>query len=246
MVDEDVRAGADGRWRHPREHRDETRGRILAASLQLIAERGFAATSTREISERLGFTKAALYYHFRTKADLLAAIVQPVMEELVALVGSVGAPRTLAERRRVVERYVDVVAAHASLIKVLSDDPSVRRSEVLGAARPQFRRLVEVLAGCEQPDVVERARVRAALGAVHATLVRAEPDEDPAALRDVALSVALAVLGLGGTRSSGTRSPATSSGTQSPATQSPRGRVAAHRRGDASGRPEGPGAGPGS
>ena len=40
--------------------RDETRDRILEVTLQLIADHGFAATSTREISERLGFTKAAL------------------------------------------------------------------------------------------------------------------------------------------------------------------------------------------
>ena len=208
MVDEDVGVGAQERWRHPREHRDETRGRILDTALQLIAERGFAATSTREISERLGFTKAALYYHFRTKADLLAAIVEPVMDELVSLLDpadDVGAPSQPAERRRVVERYVDVVARHAALIKVLSDDPSVRRSEVLAAALPRFRRLVEVLAGSDDPGVVERARARAALGAVHATLLRAEADDDPVALRDVAVGIALAILGLGGHRPSETR-----------------------------------------
>lgn len=195
MVDQDVRVGGDAGWRHPREHRDETRGRILDAALQLIADHGFAATSTREISERLGFTKAALYYHFRTKDDLLAAIVQPAMDELVALVDGAAAP-TPAERRRVVERYVDLVATHASLIKVLSDDPSVRQSYVLGAAALPFRRLVEILAGTNRPGVAERARVRAALGAVHASLVRADPGDDPEVLRDVAVSAAFAALGL--------------------------------------------------
>ena len=39
---------------------DQTRARILDVALELIADRGFAATSTREIAERLGVTKAAL------------------------------------------------------------------------------------------------------------------------------------------------------------------------------------------
>ncbi len=195
MVDEDVRTPNGSEWRHHREHRDETRARILDAALQLIASHGFAATSTREISERLGFTKAALYYHFRTKAELLAALLQPAMEELVTLVGGATAC-TPAERRRVVERYVDLVATHASLIQVLSDDPSVRRSSVLGSVMPSFHRLVQILAGTDLPDVAERARVRAALGAVHATLVRAEAGDDPAILRSVAIGAALTLLGL--------------------------------------------------
>ena len=66
---------------------DDTRARILKAALHLFAEHGFAGTSTREISERLGFTKAALYYHFRTKDDLLAAIplVWAIAFALIAL-----------------------------------------------------------------------------------------------------------------------------------------------------------------
>src|SRR5579862_1041148 len=85
-----------------REHRDRTRARIFETALELIADRGFAATSTREISERLGFTKAALYYHFRTKDDLLAAVVAPAMADLAALLERVQDDPPPAARRRVV------------------------------------------------------------------------------------------------------------------------------------------------
>lgn len=37
-------------------------------------EKGFDRTSLREISERLGFSKAALYYHFASKDDILLAL----------------------------------------------------------------------------------------------------------------------------------------------------------------------------
>src|SRR5262249_12854805 len=40
-----------------------TRERIQAIALELFAEQGYEKTSLREIAERLGVTKAALYYH---------------------------------------------------------------------------------------------------------------------------------------------------------------------------------------
>jgi AcrR family transcriptional regulator len=48
-----------------------TRERILDIALQLFNEQGYDKTSLREIAERLGYTKAALYYHFERKEDIL-------------------------------------------------------------------------------------------------------------------------------------------------------------------------------
>jgi AcrR family transcriptional regulator len=51
-----------------------TRERILDVALDLFVEEGYEATSLRQIAEVMGFTKAALYYHFRSKDDLLLAL----------------------------------------------------------------------------------------------------------------------------------------------------------------------------
>jgi AcrR family transcriptional regulator len=51
-----------------------TRERILDVALDLFTEKGFDGTSLREIAERLGVTKAALYYHFASKEDILLAL----------------------------------------------------------------------------------------------------------------------------------------------------------------------------
>jgi AcrR family transcriptional regulator len=51
--------------------RGSTRERILDIALELFNEKGYENTSLREIAERLGTTKAALYYHFARKQDLL-------------------------------------------------------------------------------------------------------------------------------------------------------------------------------
>ncbi len=175
---------------------DQTRDRILRVALELIADRGYAGTSTREIAEHLGFTKAALYYHFRTKDDLLAAIVAPVMAELEALVERAGADGGRNARRTLVVGYVDLVERHAELIRVLASDPSVKESPGLHSAMPLFPRLVPLLAGTSEPDTAQRTRVRAALSAVHGALVHAQPRDDPEVLRKTAVEVACAALGL--------------------------------------------------
>jgi AcrR family transcriptional regulator len=51
-----------------------TRDRILDVALDLFIEKGYDKTSLREIAEQLGFTKAALYYHFASKDDILMAL----------------------------------------------------------------------------------------------------------------------------------------------------------------------------
>jgi AcrR family transcriptional regulator len=177
--------------------RDETRDRILKVALDLIADQGFAATSTREISERLGFTRAALYYHFRTKEDLLVAIIAPAVEDLRALLDKAGPRSGRSARRQVVEGYVDLVVRHADLIRVLSDDPSARKCALLsGPTIPLYERLAQLLSGTEVPGAAERAGVRAAIGAIHMALLHAEPDDDPDVVRATARASACAVLGL--------------------------------------------------
>jgi AcrR family transcriptional regulator len=51
-----------------------TRDRILDASLDLFVEHGFDGTSVRQIAERVGTTKAALYYYFASKDEILMAL----------------------------------------------------------------------------------------------------------------------------------------------------------------------------
>ena len=51
-----------------------TRDRILDISLELFTTQGYEKTSLREIAERLGFSKAAIYYHFESKEAILMAL----------------------------------------------------------------------------------------------------------------------------------------------------------------------------
>ena len=68
----------------------DTRQRILAVANELFIEQGYEGTSLREIADRLDITKAALYYHFRSKDDILRVLLEPFDTLLDELLGRLG------------------------------------------------------------------------------------------------------------------------------------------------------------
>jgi AcrR family transcriptional regulator len=50
---------------------------IRAAALEILAEKGFAATRMIDIAERAGVTKGTLYLYFRNKQELLNSLTRP-------------------------------------------------------------------------------------------------------------------------------------------------------------------------
>src|ERR1700759_3285902 len=98
---------------HPDE--GDTRERILDVALELFTEQGYDKTSLRQIAEPLGFTQAAIYYHFAAKEDILVALhmrlhelARPVLEQLAAQEGPSGWAAVL-------RGLVDVVQANRGL-----------------------------------------------------------------------------------------------------------------------------------
>ncbi len=80
-------AGADGRAAGDER---STRERILDVALDIFIEQGYDKASLREIAERMGFTKAALYYHFPSKADMLMSLhlrMHNIIDEPISLLG---------------------------------------------------------------------------------------------------------------------------------------------------------------
>ncbi|MFD1052660.1 TetR family transcriptional regulator [Kibdelosporangium lantanae] len=54
---------------------EQTRQRILDISGRLFAEQGYAGTTIADIARELGTTTAALYYHFKSKVDILDSLL---------------------------------------------------------------------------------------------------------------------------------------------------------------------------
>jgi AcrR family transcriptional regulator len=89
-----------------------TSERILEAALELFAENGYDATSMRSIAEQLGITKAALYYHFDSKADIVRTMLAETerqVADLVAWAREQPPGPTLA--REVLTRWSDIMQA---------------------------------------------------------------------------------------------------------------------------------------
>jgi AcrR family transcriptional regulator len=141
----------------------QTRARILDVARDLFAAQGYAGTSIRDIAERVDITKAALYYHFPGKADILLALVEPLLGELDAL-----SERTeregVPDRAAAIRAFVALLARSAPAMISLFSDPTAKRDvgSRLGA-QERFTRLERALATGDG-DLLS---VRCGLGAAH-------------------------------------------------------------------------------
>lgn len=73
----------------PRHRTDrDLRSRILAAATELFAEKGFSATSVRELVEACRCTKPSLYYYFDSKETLFEKVVEHHMQACSSVIGS--------------------------------------------------------------------------------------------------------------------------------------------------------------
>jgi len=61
----------------------DTFGQILEAAKELFYEKGYENATTREITDRAGITKAAMYYHFRNKQEILYTICLQAADDLI-------------------------------------------------------------------------------------------------------------------------------------------------------------------
>lgn len=66
--------------------RDATRRRILQVAVDLLVERGLAATTTAEVQRAGGFSRGALLHHFPTREAMLGATIRTLMERNEAAV----------------------------------------------------------------------------------------------------------------------------------------------------------------
>lgn len=156
--------------------------------------RGVEKTSLREIAEQLGITKAALYYHFRSKDELLRSLVDPFFEDIDRLLAGIEAAGTVPPRQ-FLESYFDLVARHRSMLQLLIRDLSGfahvgLEDKILGWQV----RLQHLLVG---PDAGPADRIRAvvALGGLQDTAALL-PDLPTEQVRPVAVAAACAALGL--------------------------------------------------
>ncbi|MFC8055051.1 TetR/AcrR family transcriptional regulator [Bacillus cereus] len=64
--------------------RNERQMRILEAAVDMFGEKGYASTSTSEIAKRAGVAEGTIFRYYKTKKDLLLAVVMPTLTKFAA------------------------------------------------------------------------------------------------------------------------------------------------------------------
>ncbi|AFU01348.1 TetR/AcrR family transcriptional regulator [Nocardia brasiliensis] len=133
--------------------------RILRTAAELIAVRGFAATSTRDIAAAVGVRQPAIYKHFAAKDDILAALVHLGLERPLALadeLDALDAPAVVKLHRWLAEALDHLQASPYVLASILTTQELTRErfTAELGLVTRLDRLVIDlVTAGQREGDV---------------------------------------------------------------------------------------------
>ena len=151
--------------------RGDTRARIQQVAVELFTEHGYEGTSLREIAERLNVTKAALYYHFKSKEDIVRSLVEDYYGQMDALIAwGREQPRTADARSDILSRYVSIVAEGDKVFRMLHQNQAAVNTMASAKSRGELFRerihsLIDLLTAPGAP-MPERLRAAMALGGI--------------------------------------------------------------------------------
>ena len=140
---------------------ERTSQQILETARRLFAELGYDATSLQMIADEIGLTKAAVYYHFRAKSELLRAIMLPGVQRLEALLDDAAATRGRRARLEfLVSGYADFLVQNRHYAVMAATDPAARRDKLNESATLRQRGLTLIFG--DNPTGAQRLATRAA------------------------------------------------------------------------------------
>lgn len=159
------------------------RQRLHEAALRLFSEHGVSGTSLQMIADEVGVTKAAVYYHYRTKDELVVGVVAPFLDRVAEILEAARARRGRRGQVEVLlEGLVDLIVDVRRLYVVAAVDPVIAHlQEHYPRMRETGEQLRELLAG---PDADAERRVAVVfflsgvVGPLGDASCRDVPDED--------------------------------------------------------------------
>jgi len=170
---------------------EQTRQQIIDTAQRMFVERGYNATSLQSIADELGLTKAAVYYHFRAKGDILHAVMKPGILRIASLLDEAEQMRgRRARAEHVTEGYVDFLVANRLYAVMAATDPESESThhKMHGEATALRDRAITLLFG-DTPAPEDRLAFHAVLSLPDALrdLVDLTDDELRSALRATVL-----------------------------------------------------------
>ncbi|MEU3843050.1 TetR/AcrR family transcriptional regulator [Streptomyces sp. NPDC028635] len=174
------------------QRRGNTRQRIQDVALELFAEQGYEKTSLREIAESLDVTKAALYYHFKTKEEILVSIFEDLSRPIEDLIEwGRQQPHTLETKQEIVRRYSEALTGATPLFRFMQENQATVRELRIGEMfKERMLGLRDILVDPDA-DLVDKVRCISALFTLHAGMfVLQDVEGDPEEKRRATLEVA--------------------------------------------------------
>ncbi len=138
--------------RAPRQ--DNRRAQLLDAAARLFRERGFHATSMRDIASAVGMLSGSIYYHFDSKEEMLLAVYQEGKRRVAEAVDAAVAAETEPWQRleAACAAHLGALIAHRDytqvMIQTLPREAGTAESRIRDLRRDyeqRFRRLIEDL-----------------------------------------------------------------------------------------------------
>ncbi|WP_052708781.1 MULTISPECIES: TetR/AcrR family transcriptional regulator [unclassified Streptomyces] len=160
--------------------RSDTRARIVAIALELFSEQGYERTSLREIADRLGVTKAALYYHFKTKEDIVHGIVATTAAPIDELI-TWGREQTWTPevRDELIRRFAAGMSERAPLLRFFQENqPALRDLPAGQEFRDRMIALVRLVHG-PGASFEDRLRAMMSLFTINSALFLLHQDRRP-------------------------------------------------------------------
>ena len=161
---------------------------MLNAAVALFAEHGVHGTSLQMIADRIGVGKAAVYYQFRTKEDIVLEVIRPSIDDIARFIKIAEAlPDAQQQRAVAVSGLIEMVVRHRQLAVIFHGDPAI---DQLVTGEPELKavadRLRDILEG---PD--RRPVDRIAFSVFFAGVGKAVADPELADIDDADLHRAL-------------------------------------------------------
>ncbi|MEU9438293.1 MULTISPECIES: TetR/AcrR family transcriptional regulator [unclassified Streptomyces] len=177
------------------QRRGNTRQRIQDVALELFAEQGYEKTSLREIAERLEVTKAALYYHFKTKEEIIVGIFTDLTKPIEDLIEwGANQPHTLETKQELIRRYSRALSEATPLFRFMQENQAtVRELQIGDSFKDRMRGLRDIVIDPDAP-LADQVRCVSAIFTLHAGMfflqdLEGDPEDKRAAVLEVAIDL---------------------------------------------------------
>ncbi|MFF4699096.1 TetR/AcrR family transcriptional regulator [Streptomyces chattanoogensis] len=151
-----------------KKERGDTRRRIQDVALELFVRNGYEKTSLREIAEILEVSKPAIYYHFKSKEDILLSIFQDLSRPVDDIISwGRQQPRNLETKQEILRRYSAALEASVPLVRFLRENEATLRDLKVGKEFGQQMTSIGEMLTDSDTSLTDQLRCMSALLTLH-------------------------------------------------------------------------------